>query len=234
MRNADGSIAGQTTTAALRAAYCDVDGTLTATTIVTPLAWYKRRLGNPAGHALWTASLLLRGPWWILLDRISRGASNRAIYAQYAGLDAARVRALAGACYTECLRPRLLPKAEAQLNTLRRDGVRIVLVTGGLDFIMAPLAAEFGADCIAPALVEENGIFTGALDRPPLTGAEKAGVVRAHATAHGVDLTQSFAFGDAHGDLPMLECVGSPVAVNPDRRLAGVAQERHWRVERWK
>lgn len=219
---------------ALRAAYCDVDGTLTATTIVTPLLWYRRRLTNPAAFNLWRLSLCLRGPWWLLLDRFDRGASNRAIYSSYRGFSREKVEALRNDCYAGCIRPRLFPRAASQLAEFKRDGVAIVLVTGGLDFIMQPLAEEFGAACIAPHLLDRAGIFTGELDRPALTGRHKAGAVREHARANGVDLSQSFALGDAFGDLEMLECAGHPIAANPDSRLAAVAAERKWRVENWR
>ncbi|MCY3021858.1 MAG: HAD-IB family hydrolase [Planctomycetota bacterium] len=218
----------------IRAAYCDVDGTLTATTIVTPLIWYKRRLQSAPAHWLWLAGVPLRAPYWLLLDRFSRDASNRAIYSNYAGMSCARARELAVACYSECIRPRLLPRAQARLAALKKDGITLVLVTGGLDFILQPLARELDADCVAPALVERDGIFTGELRGPPLTGEHKADAIRAHAKANNVDLTQSYAFGDAIGDLLMLECVGHPVAINADQRLAAVARARGWQMEDWK
>jgi phosphoserine phosphatase len=67
-----------------------------------------------------------------------------------------------------------------------------------------------------------------------MTGQRKAEAVRAHAQHCSVDLQNSFAFGDALGDLPMLECVGRPVAVNPGRRLAAQATRRGWPIERWR
>jgi len=216
------------------AAYCDVDGTLAATTIVTPLLWYKRRLCSAPAAWAWLASLCVRGPYWLALDRSSRAASNRAIYSNYAGMDSARAKGLAGACYAACIQPRLYPQALARLAALRRDGARLVLVTGGLDFLVQPLAAELGADLIAPALEERGGAFTGALRGEPLTGEHKSEALRAHAAAHGIDLSQSYAFGDAFGDLPLLECVGHPVAVNADRRLAAIARSRNWQMEDWR
>lgn len=219
---------------AVRAAYCDVDGTLTATTIVTPLIWFKRRLENPIAFQLWMLSLAVRGPWWLLVDRFNRGASNRAIYSNYSGMPREKVEGLRAECYAECIRPRLMPGAAAKLAEFKRDGVAIVLVTGGLDFIMQPLADEFGAACIAPKLLEKSGVFTGELDRPALTGKHKADAVREHAKTNRVDLTQSFAIGDAFGDLEMLECAGNPIAINPDSRLQKVAKNRKWRIENWR
>ncbi|MGD0094407.1 MAG: HAD family hydrolase, partial [Planctomycetota bacterium] len=122
-----------------RAAYCDVDGTLAATNIAGPLFWYKRRLLSAPARALWLAGLCLRGPYWLLLDHFSREASNRAIYSHYAGLPSARVRELAEECYSEAIKPRLFPRALEKLRGLQQDGLRLVLVTGGLDFLVQPL-----------------------------------------------------------------------------------------------
>jgi len=218
----------------LRAAYCDIDGTLAATTIAGPLLWYKRRLLSAHAHACWMAGLCWRAPYWLLLDYFSRQASNRAIYSHYAGFDAARVKELAAECYNAEIKPRLFPLALERLRALQQDGLRLAFVTGGVDFLMQPLAANLHAELIAPALEERNGLFTGRLQGPPLTGAHKADAVRAHAQTHGIALAESFAFGDAIGDLRLLECVGHPVAVNADRRLAAIAQARGWQRENWK
>jgi HAD superfamily hydrolase (TIGR01490 family) len=218
----------------LRAAYCDVDGTLAASNIVGPLMWYKRRFLSAPAHAFWLAGLCLRAPYWLCLDYFSREASNRAIYSQYAGLSVAGVRELAGECYNAVLKPSLFPQALAKLKALQKDGLRLVLVTGGLDFLTQPLAAELQAELIAPALEERDGCFTGRLQGPALTGAHKAEAVRAHAAARGIALAESCAFGDAIGDLALLECVGHPVAVNADGRLAALARQRGWQVENWK
>ncbi|HEY3323814.1 MAG TPA: HAD-IB family hydrolase [Planctomycetota bacterium] len=217
-----------------RAAYCDVDGTLTATDIVMPLNWFKRQLSPFPSYAAWMASLLFRGPYWLLLDKLSRGASNREIYCNYAGMNTKQVKQLAAQCYTQCLRPRLRQIAVQRIEDLKREGFAIVLVTGGLDFIMRPLAEELGAELIAPALLEAGGVFTGALDREPLTGKHKADALRAHAQDRGIDLAESFAFGDAFGDLDMLECVGHPVAVSPGRRLENIARQRNWMIVNWR
>jgi len=110
-----------------------------------------------------------------------------------------------------------------------------VLVTGALDFVMQPLAEFMRADdLLAIQLVERDGIFTGELSSPPIADEHKAALIREYAQRYGIDLTRSFAYGNSLGDAPMLECVGHPVAVNPDKRLRRSATERGWRVVEWK
>ena len=217
------------------AAYFDVDGTLTRTNIVQPLIWYKTQLDGPFLANLWKASLAIRGPYWFILDRINRAASNRSIYRSYQGMDADEVRELAAQCYKEVLKPRILPRAMQRVKELKNQNVKIVLVTGGLDFVMMPFAKEIGATCIAPSLIEMNSVFTGALSTGALSGETKANAVRLHAEDNNIDLAASFAFGDSYkGDLAMLEAVGHPSAVNPDTRLNRIASQRGWPIERWK
>jgi HAD superfamily hydrolase (TIGR01490 family) len=217
-----------------RAVYCDVDGTLSATHIVGPLVFFQRRLSPAPAYWLWLAALPPRGVFWLLLDKFSRAASNRAIYACYAGWEAARVKALAGACYDAYWRPRLSREGLGRLARLKEEGAQLVLVTGSLDFLLEPLARETGAELIAPKLEEVDGRFTGRLAGAPLTGEGKAAAVREHATRCQVDLSASHSFGDALGDLAMLECVGHPAAVNPGRRLRAEAARRGWTVEYWR
>jgi phosphoserine phosphatase len=66
-----------------------------------------------------------------------------------------------------------------------------------------------------------------------LHGEHKAEAVRELAREHGYDLGESTAYSDSHTDLPFLEAVGKPVAVNPDRALRRVAAERGWPVLRF-
>jgi phosphoserine phosphatase len=66
-----------------------------------------------------------------------------------------------------------------------------------------------------------------------LDGRAKAEALPALGAEHGIDLAESTAYSDSASDVPFLEAVGYPVAVNPDRRLRGVAAERGWRVLRF-
>jgi alcohol-forming fatty acyl-CoA reductase len=86
---------------------------------------------------------------------------------------------------------------------------------------------------VASRLQVKDGRFTGFLELPPLVGEARAAWLRRHATDHGADLSNSYAYGDSFSDRPLLEAVGHPVAVNPDPRLFRHAKSRHWRIENW-
>ena len=217
------------------AAFFDVDGTLTRTTILHPLVWYQRtRLSRPL-YALWLTGLVFDVPRLVWIDRRSRSRLNAVFFRRYAGLPADELRAWHSRTFDENLRRRLFPAAAACLEEHRRQGNRIVLITGGLDFVMRPLAEHVGAvELMATHLAERDRVLTGELTAPPIADARKGELTREYAETHGIDLAHSFAYTDSHGDLPMLDCVGHPIAVNPDRRLCRLAAERGWPVKEWK
>ena len=155
-------------------------------------------------------------------------------YRNYAGLPAGEIKSQADDCERAVVLPRWFADAAKCVAEHRDAGRRVVLVTGSLDFIVEPLARRVGAsDVLAARLVESDGRFTGELDGRPLSGTRKADLMREYATQKGVDLASSHAYGDSVADLPMLEVVGFPHVVNPDRRLTALAAARGWPVHRW-
>jgi phosphoserine phosphatase len=82
-------------------------------------------------------------------------------------------------------------------------------------------------------LREIDGRFTGDLEIPPLVGEARASWLRDYADENGIDLERSYGYADSMSDLPLLEAVGIPVAVNPDVALHRLARARKWPVEEW-
>ncbi len=216
------------------AAFFDVDGTLARTNVVHYYVYFRRRQMSPFTGSLWYAAFLLKCLYYLALDRIDRSAFNRVFYRSYTGLRVDRIKEQARDCYREVIVPRRFDQVVACLAEHRRAGRRIVLVTGSIGYVMEPLAGDLGAeDLIATRLIESDGCFTGQLDGPPIALDEKARLVRRLAQENGIDLEESYAYGDSVADLPMLEAVGHPQAVNPDRRLATIAQARGWPIHQW-
>jgi HAD superfamily hydrolase (TIGR01490 family) len=216
------------------AAFFDVDGTLTRTTILDPLIWYQRAHLSRARFALWAAGLLAQVPYYLWIDRRSRTWFNRVFFRRYRGLRADELRSWHRRTFADNLRPRLFREALECLQKHQKQGHRIVLVTGALDLVMRPLADFVQADeLIALRLVERDGVFTGELDGPAIADEQKATLVREHAQQENIDLAQSYAYGNSVGDAPMLACTGHPIAANPDRRLRGLAAKRGWEIAEW-
>ena len=81
--------------------------------------------------------------------------------------------------------------------------------------------------------VRPDGTLSGEMITVPPTGEARAQIMTEYAAAEGLRLEESVAYADSTSDLPMLEAVGFPVAVNPETRLAAIARKRGWLVEHW-
>jgi phosphoserine phosphatase len=107
----------------------------------------------------------------------------------------------------------------------------VVLATSSLDFIVAPLAVHLGVrDVIATTLEFRDDVCTGRVQGRPLFRGEKQRRVLDFIAAAGEDPVRCSFHSDSIYDLPLLEAVGEPVAVNPDFRLRRFARRRGWPV----
>lgn len=216
------------------AAFFDVDGTITATTIVDYYAYFKRRrLGSVVGGA-WYAAFLVKCLYYLVLDKIDRSRLNIIFYRSYAGWPVTEIMSHVDDCHRDVILPRRFVQALDCIVHHKSKGRQVIFVTGSIDFIMEPLARELKVDAVlAPSLLQSDGKFTGELDGPPIGQEEKARRVRSFAEQNQIDLERSYAYGDSIADLPMLELVGLPNAVNPDKSLKAVASSRGWPVHHW-
>lgn len=217
-----------------KAVYADIVGTLAAISSIGAMQWMMKRYLGTGLFLLWQLGLIVKAPYWFVLSCVNRKRLYASISYEFAGMDCDDAKELSEVFYRGYVKPRLFPDAMKTLRDLAAKGYRVVLVTSDIDFLMQPLARDLKADLIAPRLVEMNDEFTGALDGEALIDERKANAVRAHAEEHGIDLGASYAYGNDVNDLQMLECVGHPVAVNPDRRIAAVAGQKEWTIERWR
>ena len=115
----------------------------------------------------------------------------------------------------------------------RALGHRTVLITGALDFVVEPLKPLFDDIVSARLDVGADGRYNGQMLDVPPTGESRASALFDYARRHDLDLAESVAYADSSNDLPMLEVVGFPVAVNPETKLASLARKRGWLVEQW-
>ncbi len=216
------------------AAFVDADGTLVGTNIVRVSLFLARRAAGLGGRAGFLGRVLSGLPRLALAEaRGERGRVNEIHYASYRGVSEDRLQSLADELFEEVVRPAILPGAREFVAEHRTRGVRPVLVTGALDFVVRPLARTLGIeDVAANSLLFAHGVATGALRRPILAGAAKAAWVRGYAQRNALDLAHCFAFADDVADVPLLSVVGHPVALNPTPALARLAREQHWPVAR--
>jgi phosphoserine phosphatase len=131
----------------------------------------------------------------------------------------------------EVIEPIVYEEALVLLRQHRAEGRRVFLVSASPIEVVAPLALYLQVDdAIATrAKIDDQGRYTGELEFSS-HGANKVLAMAELAERYDLDLAASWAYSDSVTDLPMLEAVGHPVAVNPDRALRRVAEERDWEV----
>jgi len=131
--------------------------------------------------------------------------------------------------FTGGLAGRLRREAWALVQAHRRMGHTLVLVSCVTRYQVAPLARALGIEHILCTTLETaEGVITGRLTGPPLRGPAKAEAVREFAAAHDIDLESSHGYADAFDDLPFLEALGRPCAINPAPELSQVAAWYGW------
>lgn len=135
--------------------------------------------------------------------------------------------------YREHIAREIAPAARVAVEHHRAQGHLVVLATGSTCYAARPVARGVGIDHVLSSELEvERGAFTG---RPSALcfGQHKVALAESWAERHGVDLAASYFYSDSYNDLPMLQRVGTAIAVNPDARLRRHARTRGWAVQQW-
>lgn len=135
--------------------------------------------------------------------------------------------------YRRDVAPCVASAARAAVERHRSAGHVVVLATGSTVYAARQVARGVEIDHVLASELEVVGdTFTG---RPSALcfGRHKVALAEAWAARQGVDLAHSFFYSDSYNDLPLLERVGTPVAVNPDARLLRHARRRRWPTVRW-
>ncbi len=147
------------------------------------------------------------------------------------GWDRAAVQAAAVGAAAELVE-QVLPYARLAIARHQAEGRPVVMATTTPVDLVTPLAEALGLDDVIATRygVDADGRYDGTIDGEFVWGQGKLAAVRAWAELRGIRLRDSAAYSDSFYDIPLLSAVGSPTAVNPDWRLAGVAAVRRWPV----
>ena len=181
--------------------------------------------------------LVLRGLWGQLVY-MHLGASEQklarmreSVLALTKGWDQNRVRAIVREALEQVVEPIIYAEALELIQQHQAEGRPVFIVSASPEEIVQPLAEYLGVDgaIATQAEVDDEGRYTGGMRRYAY-GPLKAEAMEELAAAEGIDLSESYAYSDSVTDAPMLEVVGHPVAVNPDRALLKLARENEWEV----
>jgi HAD superfamily hydrolase (TIGR01490 family) len=209
----------------------DLENTLIASNVVSSYSWLASRRIPREDRARFVLRTLLEAPSLLALDRRDRSDFLRSFYRRYEHAPVDQIDADSAEMFSDLILTKSFPAANRRFREHRALGHRTVLITGALDFVVKPLAPLFD-DIIAAELgTTRDGTYDGMLTDVPPTGETRAQALINYADQHGLSLRESVAYADSSSDLPMLEAVGFPVAVNPETRLATIARKRGWLIE---
>ena len=141
------------------------------------------------------------------------------------------VESLVRETLTDVAEPLVYAEALFLIDEHVRRGRRVFVVSAGLEEIVRPIAEHVGVGEVIATRVKTDlqGRYLPEVEVYAM-GPGKADLIRAVADRDGIDLEGSYAYSDSATDLPMLEAVGNPVPVNPERELRKVAEERDWPI----
>lgn len=201
-------------------------------------------LAGDSDHA-WGEFLIEHG----VADGASYRAANDRFYAQYqdgtldifeflafalaplARTDRGTLDALHAQFMDERIRPMVAPGTPALLARHRARGDTLVIITATNRFVTTPVARLLGVEhLIATEPEERHGRFTGRVSGTPCYREGKVTRLREWMHAHSANLHDSWCYSDSHNDLPLLELVEHPVAVDPDATLRREARARGWSI----
>lgn len=215
-----------------RAALFDMDRTLVRKETASLYVRYQREIGEA------TARDLARTLYWV--GQYTLGVLDAARVAERALVTLAGMPEIVLAARCDDWFGRYVERhiTDGGREAVARHAARgdvCAIVTGASPYASWPLARRLGIPHVVSSVfeVDAEGRFTGRAEAPICFGEGKLARAVRFAEEAGIDLSLSSFYSDSVSDLPLLERVGEPVAVNPDPRLCRIAERRGWRIERW-
>ncbi|OLT14004.1 inhibition of morphological differentiation protein [Pseudonocardia sp. CNS-139] len=212
------------------AAFFDLDKTIIAGSSALAFSRPFRRQGLINRRAVLRSAyaqllVVLAGADAATMEQLRRG-----ITALCTGWDVAQIRSIVAETLHDIVEPLVYAEATELIAEHRDNGDEVVVLSASGMEVVEPIAALVGADrCIATRMAVADGRYTGAIDYY-CYGEEKARAAREIAVERGYRLEDCRAYSDSITDLPLLEAVGHPTAVNPDRALRREAEQRGWPI----
>ncbi len=213
------------------AAFFDLDKTIIAksSTLAFGRPLYKagflsRRALLKAGIA--QAVYMMFGADHDQLERVREELTNLTM-----GWDRQAIEDLVEETVDEVVAPLVYAEALAIIDEHQRAGREVVVISSSPEEVVKPLGKYLGVQRVigTRSQVDSEGKYTGHLEFYAY-GPGKAEAIREMAAVEGISLEDSYAYSDSATDIPMMEAVGHPVAVNPDKELRELAETRDWQI----
>ena len=211
----------------------DLENTLISSNVVESYSFLATRRLNVPERIRYVLRTLAEAPTLQAVDRKDRTDFLRFFYRRYEDAPVAQIAEDAPELLSNIILAKAFPAGLRRVREHRALGHRTILITGAMDFAVECLRPLFDEIVAAEMTIRPDGTYSGHLAKVPPTGETRAQILADYCAAEGLRLDESIAYADSSSDLPLLECVGFPVAVNPETRLAAIARKRGWLVEHW-
>ena len=133
------------------------------------------------------------------------------------------------------IEPILLDKAQNCINRHKERGDTVLVITASTSFVTAPIVKKYGINHLLATEPEiKAGRYTGGVSGMPCFQSGKIDKLMPWLQKNEETLTGSTFYSDSHNDLPLLELVDNPVAVNADKILTQIAEKKGWEVLNWR
>ncbi len=136
--------------------------------------------------------------------------------------------------YYKHLAKEIYPESRALVDAHLAKGHTVAIISAATPYQVNPIARDLGVEHVMCTRMEvKNGKFTGDIVEPACWGEGKSIAAKELASTHNLDLDKSYFYTDSAEDLPLMEIVGHPRPVNPDKELSSIAYQNNWPVYRF-
>jgi HAD superfamily hydrolase (TIGR01490 family) len=130
--------------------------------------------------------------------------------------------------------PSIYSEALSEIEFHKNNHARIIILSASIIHICRKIAARTAIDeTICSSLEVKDGYLTGQANGRLCFGDEKITRLREYCSFNNINISESWYYGDSLSDLPVFIAVGSPVCINPGRKLRKTAGERGWKILNW-
>jgi len=148
------------------------------------------------------------------------------------GIDEAEYQEFARKLYKKHIAKLIYPESRALIEAHLRKGHTVAIISAATPYQVVPAAKELGVEHVKCSDLEVvNGKFTGAVLKPTCYGMGKVDAAERLGEEFDIDMQQSYFYSDSDEDIQLLEYVGKPRPLNPNKRLRSIASGRGWPVQ---
>ncbi len=214
------------------AAFFDFDRTLISVNSATLWVKAEREAGRVSSWQLFKAAAFMVQYHLSMIDM--ERAMNSAL-STIAGQPESDLAERTRVWYRDQVRQHLLPAAVESIESHRREGHAVILLTSSSPYLSAAVQEDLNLDAVGCTSYEitEDGCITGRVKLPMCYGKGKIDHAVRLASIHDLDVDHSYFYTDSYTDRPLLERVEHPRVVNPDPRLRRLARKRGWQILDW-